>query len=1000
MPGVGHLDGGNSGRYPWGSGDRPYQDGSSWYAYYNALKKSGLTEQELVEACGVGSSTELRELVTITKRVYTREMAYKAIAYAESGMSKRAIAEKLGLPNESSVRSLLNTYENQKQSKIDNTVEVLKKAVADKKYIDITRGAEAQLGVSKTMLNAAVRQLKIEGYEVTYHKIPQTGGHSTSLEVLSAPGTTWKEINDHKDLVEAPTDYISKDRGMTFQQTQWPVSVDSSRIQIAYPKDGGADKDGVIELRRGMDDINLGNSNYAQVRILVDNGLYLKGMCVYNDNMPDGVDIRFNTSKPDGTPLEKVLKPIKETDNPDSIFGATIKAGGQDYYEDPKGLYSGVELGRDPTKMYSLNAVNKVNEEGDWDTWSKTLASQMLSKQSTQLAERQLTKAYNESREEFEKICSLTNPALKQELLQEYADGCDKAAVNLKAAAMPGQKTHVLLPISDLKDNEIYAPNYNNGDTVVLIRYPHGGQFEIPELKVNNTSAQGKMMIGNGPDAVGISIEAARKLSGADFDGDTALVIPNNKGEIKTMPMLKELKDFNMDKYEIPSKQLEEGKMFNEYKSLKRKGLTDAEAYDYIRNSSNYKSKNYTSEEIKEKVTAGKNGVKVMTEREKGLEMGVITNLISDMSFQSPTTDEISRAVKQSMVVIDAYKHGYDYKQAEKDNRIDQLKRKFQTHVDDPTKYGGAQTLISKAKSEQRINEREDGALIKKDGTIVNKSKRKELTKEEMNDYILSSKGTPKVFYSHPETGEKLYSETGRTIIKKNKNGEWVDTGVLATSKSTKMAEAKDANMLSSGTEMEKAFAKYANSMKALGNEARKEYIATPNSLTDKEAKKKYEPEVKSINAKIETARKNAVLERKALNIMNARVKARIAGDETLKEDKDALKKIKAQELTRARNEVGASGKDSKAKLSDREWEAIQAGAISHSKQQELFRNCDKDQLKSLALPREDKAVSSLQVSRIQSMSNSGRTQAEIAKALGVSTSTVSKVLKESRGGV
>lgn len=67
----------------------------------------------------------------------------------------------------------------------------------------------------------------------------------------------------------------------------------------------------------------------------------------------------------------------------------------------------------------------------------------------------------------------------------------------------------------------MYAPNYKDGETVALIRYPHGGTFEIPILTVNNKQAEGKRVLGNTPaDAIGINSKVAGRLSGADFDGD------------------------------------------------------------------------------------------------------------------------------------------------------------------------------------------------------------------------------------------------------------------------------------------------------------------------------------------------------------------------------------------------------------------------------------------------------------------------------------------------
>ena len=1012
--GVGHLENGNSGRYPWGSGENPYQDGGSWYRLYSSFKEQGLSEQEIMEALNIGSSKELRETVTITRKISKREQGYRAAELRERGMSFAAIAKTMGLKNESSVRSLLETYDNKKQNATDNVVNVLKEAVDKYTYVDVGRGIDAQLGVTKTQFDAAIRQMTFEGYKKNYCYVTQLGtGDKTTMMVLTKNDVEYSDVYQAaKDAnITAPVDYISKDSGQTFVGTQWPAELSLDRLQVVYGNgvvlgtgeqldntQAGAVKDGVIEIRPGLTDINLGSSQYAQVRIATENGYYLKGMAMYNKNLPEGVDVRFNTNKSEGKAIEDVLKAVKETDSPEGIFGATIKAGGQSYYEDANGKFKGEEIGMEPGRLYSLNLVNKVNEEGDWDNWSKNIPSQMLSKQDVTFAKQRLDEAYIRSKNEFEEIKSLTNPAVKQQLLQEYASSADTAAVNLKAAALPGQKTHVLIPITDLKDNEIYAPNFNNGDRVALIRFPHSGQFEIPELVVNNTSKMGREIIGNGIDAVGITSKTAEKLSGADFDGDTAIVMPNNNGYIHSAPMLDYVKNFDFGKYEFTNDEYKAAKFLNDYRANVRKGLDEQTIISVM----GCKDKT----ELKERIAEGKAAPKLMTDAEKGKEMGVISNLITDMTQHGAGTDDLAKAVAHSMIVIDAVKHKYDFKQSEIDNDIPRLKKLYQAHEDSngiqDGKSGGAQTIISRSKSIERIPEREEGAFVKKDGTVVNKLQTdvKNMTTEEKNDYILSSKGQPKVFYSHPQTGEKLYSETGRTIQKWDpEKKEYYDTGKLAEIEVTKMSNASDARDLigQKSNKMEQTYAEYANNMKSLANQARLEYTNTPNAKLNVEAKKKYAEEVSSIEAKVLTAKKNAPLERKAQLIANEKVSARIKNDETLKADKDAVKKIKTQELNAARNAVGADGKGSKVKLTDKEWEAIQAGAISHSKQQELFNNCDKDQLKSLAMPRESKSISAVQESRILSMARNGYTQSVIADQLGLSASTVAKIIKESK---
>ena len=217
------------------------------------------------------------------------------------------------------------------------------------------------------------------------------------------------------------TDY-SEDGGRSFLGLEPIRSVDGKRVHVRYADDGGADKDGIIELRRGVDDISLGNAKYAQVRIGVDNTHYLKGMAMYSDDLPKGVDILFNTNKHSDVPKLEVLKPIK--DDPDNPFGSTVK---QKHYTDADG-------------KKQLSALNIVYEEGDWGKWSKTLSSQVLSKQSTDLAKKQLELAYIAKKEEFDEIMTLTNPTVKKvsiiriNNLTGFAADCDSAAVHLKSS--------------------------------------------------------------------------------------------------------------------------------------------------------------------------------------------------------------------------------------------------------------------------------------------------------------------------------------------------------------------------------------------------------------------------------------------------------------------------------------------------------------------------------------------------------------------------------------
>ena len=178
----------------------------------------------------------------------------------------------------------------------------------------------------------------------------------------------------------------------------------------------------LLSFDRGVDDISLGESRYAQVRILVDGTHYLKGMAMYSDNkMPEGVDVVFNTNKPKGTPPEKVLKPIKPND-PENPFGSLIKEnGGQSTWVDKDG-------------KEHLSLINKRADEGDWGEWTDALPSQFFSQTAHKVDKQQLNLAADNKQAELDDILAVNNVTVKRELLQSYSDDCDSAAEHPKSS--------------------------------------------------------------------------------------------------------------------------------------------------------------------------------------------------------------------------------------------------------------------------------------------------------------------------------------------------------------------------------------------------------------------------------------------------------------------------------------------------------------------------------------------------------------------------------------
>ena len=866
-----------SGRYPWGSGAKKSRNASDFLSTVDVLEKDGFNEKQIAEYFGL-QTKQLRAYKSNAHNEVRAAKAAMALRLKDKGYSNSEIGRRMGI-NESSVRSLLDPAISMRKNASTNTAEMLEKEIASKKYIDVGGGVENQIGVSRNTLDNAVEQLRAKGYTYHYLKVEQLGtGKFTSIKVLAAPDVTYKEVKDNQAKVTSPGFY-SEDLGQTVVGIKPPSSISSKRILVNYGDQGGSDKDGVIELRRGVKDLDLGAARYAQVRVAVDGTHYLKGMAMYSDDIPKGYDVIFNTNKNSSTPKMDVFKKMK--DDPENPFGATIR---QKTY-----------IGKDGKEH--LSALNIVNEEGDWNTWKKTLSSQMLSKQSTALAKKQLKLAYDIKKEEFDEICSLKNPVIKKCLLDKFADNCDSSAVHLKAAGLPRQASKVILPFPEMKDSEIYAPSYRNGEKVVLIRYPHGGTFEIPELIVNNKSnKKAKGLIGNAQDAVGINPRVAERLSGADFDGDTVLVIPVGKVKIKTSAPLKGLKNFD-PKVAYPG-----------YPGMPKPGEKGS-GFD------------------------------------KQGKMGDISNLITDMTIKGAPADDIAAAVRHSMVVIDAEKHNLNWRQSYLDNGIANLKAKYQG-----ASNAGASTLISRAKGDKRIPKRKDGYKV------------------------------------DPETGRKIFTETGETYEKNGKQ-------VVRLQKSSKMYETEDAYSLSSGTAMENTYADHANKLKALANSARKTSLTTKPIPYSPEAKAKYRQEVDSLNAKLNIALKNRPLERKAQLLANERVKLVRQNNPDM--DKDDIKKLKNQALTQARLQTGASKKARLVDITDREWEAIQSGAISTNKLSQIIQNSDLDILKQRSMPRESRGISDAKRARAKTLESNGYTLAEIADSLGVSTSTISKVLNE-----
>ena len=1003
----------HSGRYPWGSGDHAFQRAYNFVDSYQAYKHQGLKEKEIADKLGVLNQYGQPDVERLRARYSNATNAVKAyyraqaVSLYEQGYSKSEIGRMMG-KNESTIRSYLDENRTARVGLNQKTADVLKEYVDKGRYIDISEGVNNYLGVTSNRVDKAVALLEEQGYKKQVVKIDQLGtNNKTTITVLTPPDCDYNELYEHRFDIRYPSQdsKIVDDAGETLSfGMKKPLAIDSSRVKICYAEDGGKNKDGLIELRPGVEDLSLGGANYAQVRIDVDDKYYLKGMARYSDTIPPGYDIVFNTNKHEGTPPEKVFKGLKKVDpdDPDSEVN----------WANPFGSGTLKQLGttdENGNLAEVTSACNIVRAEDEWETWSKNLPSQFLSKQPVPLAERQLKLAASDKDREFEEICALTNPEVKKKFLLDFAEKCDSAAVELKAAPFPDQQTHVLMPFPELKDNEIYCPRLPDGTRVALVRFPHQNKGEIPELTVHNTGSPAAKILGNTTDAVGINMTVADRLSGADFDGDTALVIPlSDKVRVQSEP---------------------------QYPGLK--GFDPKERYPYYE------------------------GMRVMTEREKQLEMGKVSNLITDMTMQGASREHIERATRHALVVIDAQKHHLDWKASEKIENIQELKDIYQ-------QGGGAGTIISRAKSEERVEDRKDwyptkdsvgpsgekiytSNLYRKDGSknpnawsLTGRLKGIPMNDGTLVDVKEEKKGgekTGRLYYNETDasTGKKVRHYVTRDdfpddidLLKKDrevylnrdkKDGrlyylkddpstnkkvrQYVDPdndlvgGVKESprmEKTTKMAKAQDAYELTMGGSkdaathpMERAYAEYANHMKALGNKARLEYINTATYTVDKGAALEYGDAVKSLEGRLIEVKKNAPLERQAQILGNKHVAMAKAANKNM--SKDDVKKLKGRMITAAR-EVLKSQRNDKIVLTDREVEAIQHNAISATKLRDILNHANDDSLRKSFTPKNQKVITPSMQSLAKSMAASGYTLAQIHDRLGISTSSINKILK------
>lgn len=1040
-----------SGRYPFGSGERQHQHQWDVYTRYQKLKALGMKESDIAYALGFykkdkdgnyildengkkqGNTTELRaekQMATnqVKKDLYAEIQRYDESIDPDTGKhyTDTQIAKLMNLKGESSVRSIRKTGENGKQNKVTQVAEQLKKEVAEKGYIDVTRGAELYLNCSRDGLKTALAMLEKEGYSTQDYNLKQVSNPTqyTNFKVLCPPGSeNDKPIFQHPQDIKMLTDPDPKNHNNDIEDFQTakglgdPPQISLDRIKIVYDEQGGTQRDGMIQIRAVRDengnlvaanpDLSLGNAKYAQVRIGVEGNRYIKGMATYSDQIDSDIVVNSNKSIEGG--VDKALKPYarnKDGSLANNVFGATVVPTIE---RDPK---TGEPI-RDKDGHQIRSAINIVGTndgdahvEGRWGKWSKNLPAQFLAKQSLPLVTQQLKLQTEASDDNLSDILKVNNPTVRRKLLIDYADQADRAACDLKAAPIGGQRTRVLLPVPSLKDNEVYCPGLPDGTQVALVRFPHAGPFEIPIATVNNRNKEALRFMKDAEDAVGINQHVANKLSGADFDGDTAIVIPmtrkNTQGEFEKVTSIKSAATLpHMDNFDPTD---EYGVGNPRFSSMRTKGEDGKmhPTYPYFK-----------------------------TDKDKGKEMGVVSNLITDMYAKGcDEPEELSRAVRYSMVVIDAKKHELNYKQAEKDYGIQELKDKYQVNANGSH---GVSSLMSRAKSPTQVAKRgmwrdtdidpETGEkLYRINGKMVTTPDAYQMFENKSPDLPTTIK--PETVRVPAPAGYKYTDKDGKQhsskymrdadgkFIEATRDGQvkqradgsyYYDEGsgkkvwvreklVPATEETYRMNTVSDARQLMSDnpSEIEKAYAMYANHEKANANRARKEALAIKDISYSPEAKKKYYREVEELDNALVKARMNSPRERQAQLLATSQINAIFSDRDDL--DSDDRRKIRGQCLSDAREATGA--KKDRITFTEKQWEAINAGAISPSKLNALLDNADKDSYMSLALPKQSR-ITDAKKERIKAYRAAGWSYEDIASAVDLSTSTVSTIANE-----
>ena len=224
----------HSGRYPWGSGKNPYQHSGDFLSRVEELSKDGISRSEIAKILGMSTTDFIIQVKTANheRRELLRD---KAKSLRADGKSLNEITQIMGYKNDSSVRSLLDDNTAANKNKARATSEILKKELESKgDMLEVGAGVERVLNVSPATLKEALFILKTQDYNVYKIGIPDplNPGKQSNTTILAASHIPYADAYKKMETIQSVGDYHSVDGGLTFNQKQYPASVDSKRVHV------------------------------------------------------------------------------------------------------------------------------------------------------------------------------------------------------------------------------------------------------------------------------------------------------------------------------------------------------------------------------------------------------------------------------------------------------------------------------------------------------------------------------------------------------------------------------------------------------------------------------------------------------------------------------------------------------------------------------------------------------------------------------------------------